>query len=45
MAVVSWVPVPKAMPESNSMIRSPGAAFQFSQLGLITRCWPARKGL
>ena len=45
MPVVSWVPVPKAMPGSISITWSPGAVSTVSQLGLISMCAPRRKGL
>ena len=45
MPVVSWVPLPKAMPGSISMTRSPSLGSYSSQVGFTTRRFPARKGL
>lgn len=42
--VVSWVPVPKAMPGSSRIITSPGSREQLSQEGQMTMCSPTRRG-
>ena len=45
MPVVSWVPVPKAMPGSISITLSPGSTAQSHQPGLMSMCLPSRRGL